>query len=488
MARLCLSLTENTIEENLRVLEENRKYVDLCELRTDFLPEQEFRLLSSFPAAAEMPVIFTLRGEEAGGHFTGNDNDFTEITLSALRGNYRYVDIDNRVHAPEVEDVCRKKNISVIRSSHHFSGIPEDAGEILKNLPKHPGEIPKIACMVNGTGELFRLAALGRESVHRKQIIIGMGTCGVPSRLLPEHFRSILSYSTAGRRPAAPGHITPAEMVETYRFRETGKQTEVFGIIGNPVLHSGSPAIHNPGFRRGGIDAVYVPFPTDAPGPFLRHARALPGGGFSVTAPYKEQVAEMLELKDAAVEAIGSCNTIVWREDAGCWKGYNTDAAGFYAPLADYMKRRDPGKKNIEKATVIGAGGAARAVVYALVQAGIRVCVINRTVSRAAELAGNYGMAFGGMDPEGLAAARQHADLIVQTTKAGMEPEAGKDPWPELTFTGTETVYDIIYAPLYTAFLSRALKSGCDIITGDRMLQAQGEEQFFLFTQKPLNI
>lgn len=481
MSRLCLSLTEAALEENIRVLGENRQYADLCELRADFLPAEDLRRLSAFPEAAGMPVILTLRGPRAGGEFTGDDKQFTSIVLAALRGKYRYVDIDAGVSAPEVEAFCREKGITVIRSDHYFSGIPADAAEVLNSLPKQDGDIPKIACMVNGTEELFRLARIGRESKFQRRIIIGMGDFGVPSRLLPEHFGSFLSYSTAGSRPAAPGHITPKEMVETYRFREISGTAKVYGIIGNPVLHTGSPAIHNPGFRRRGIDAVYVPFPTDAPEHFLRRARELPVEGFSVTVPHKEAVAEELRLKEEAVEVIGSCNTVVWQQDANDWKGYNTDYTGFLAPLTEYMR-----KGKLKTATIIGAGGAARAVLHALTRKGLGVCIVNRTVSRAGKLARVYGIPYGGMDAAGLDMAKQHADLIVQTTSAGMEPEADRDPWPEYTFTGREVVYEIIYTPKYTAFLSRAAESGCDVITGDKMLRAQGNEQFLLFTGKCL--
>ena len=481
MALLCLSLTEGSIEENLQILEENRQYVDVCELRADFLSPEDCRRLAGFPAAAGVPVILTLRGKRAGGAFGGDDGQFCDVVLSALQGEYRYVDIDTEVHAPEVASYCRKNGITVIRSSHHFSGIPDDAAAILQKLPQGLGDIPKIACMINSIEELFRLAEVARNSAHKRQIIIGMGEFGIPTRLLPEHFGSMLSYATAGSRPAAPGHIAPAEMVETYRFREIHRETSVFGIIGNPVLHSKSPALHNPGFRRCGIHAVYVPFPTDAPETFLRHARELPGRGFSVTAPFKEVVAELLTLKEDAVSAIGSCNTVIWQEDEGAWKGYNTDYTGFYRPLAEYVEKTN---RNIHTATVIGAGGAARAVLYALVRAGIQACIINRTPGRAKKLAREYGIPFGGMDSQGLAIAQQHADMIVQTTSAGMEPDTSRDPWPEYSFSGRELVYEIIYRPLHTVFASRAAESGCDVITGDRMLAAQGEEQFFLFTGK----
>lgn len=484
MVKLCLSLTESTLEEALAIYRENRPFVDLCELRADLLKKDQYPLLPDFPDKVDCPVILTLRRRNEGGNFDGNNTEYTQIVLAALRGAYAFVDVDIRTNSPEIDRYCGGHDIAVIRSYHDYTGIPEGCEQLLRTLPRNTGEIPKLACMINTTRELFQLARIGAYSEHSRQIIVGMGDFGVPSRLLPRQFNTWLSYSTAGRQPAAPGHITPKEMIETYRFRERSKTTALFGIIGNPVLHTRSPALHNPAFRDHGIDGVYIPFPTDDPEYFLCHIPDLGGKGFSITVPHKTVVARMLTGKEDAVREIGACNTVIWEDKKKRWEGYNTDFPGFIAPLKEHMEL---GGGKVKTAAVIGAGGAARAVVYALVKAGIKPCVVNRTAPRAKDLAERYGLPWGGLDREGLELVKNHSDLIVQTTSAGMSPRPEADPWPEYRFAGREIVYECIYTPVFTRFLQRAKESGCEVITGDRMLRSQGEEQFRLFTGKRLN-
>lgn len=130
---------------------------------------------------------------------------------------------------------------------------------------------------------------------------------------------------------------------------------------------------------------------------------------------------------------------------------------------------------------MIGAGGSARAVVYSLSREGVEVLIINGTVSRARERAAEFGCRYAGLD-EGLKLIPQYADIIVQTTSLGMEPQAEADPIPGYTFQGHEVVYDIVYKPPVTRFLQRARDAGCITIEGMQMLLHQAYAQFLKFT------
>jgi 3-dehydroquinate dehydratase / shikimate dehydrogenase len=131
---------------------------------------------------------------------------------------------------------------------------------------------------------------------------------------------------------------------------------------------------------------------------------------------------------------------------------------------------------------VIGAGGAARAVMHALVTNGARVLVLNRSEERGRRLAADFSARYAGLDEAGYSAARDFADLVVQTTSVGMAPDGPADPAPGFSFTGKETVYELIYSPPTTAFLRRAINAGCRVVEGIRMLRAQAMAQFKLFT------
>jgi 3-dehydroquinate dehydratase/shikimate dehydrogenase len=181
---------------------------------------------------------------------------------------------------------------------------------------------------------------------------------------------------------------------------------------------------------------------------------------------------------DESLARIGACNTVVRRAEGG-WYGTNTDVQGFLTPLRAQAPQLIRKKT---KATVIGAGGGARSVVYALCSLGIRPLILNRTVEKARVLAEAFRCEWAGLDEEGLSRMQGHAQLIVQATGVGMEPDVEADPIPEYRFSGSEVVYDLVYQPLETVFLKRAKAAGCRVLSGLSMLYSQGAAQFKLYT------
>ena len=227
------------------------------------------------------------------------------------------------------------------------------------------------------TADLRRLLRALKE-VKGPRIILGMGEWGFPSRVLARPLGGMLSFvSPPGAATAAPGHLDPETLAGLYRYRELGTATRIFGVIGNPIMHSLSPAIHNPAYTRQGIDAVYLPFQVDNLSDWFALAEELPVEGFSVTVPHKEAVRRFLTGEDADVTAVGACNTVFRRPDRDDgaekigWWGANTDVAGFLAPLEDLLSERfSTAAESSPGVTVIGAGGAARAVIHRGFQAG----------------------------------------------------------------------------------------------------------------------
>jgi 3-dehydroquinate dehydratase/shikimate dehydrogenase len=237
--------------------------------------------------------------------------------------------------------------------------------------------------------------------------------------------------------------------------------------------------IHNRGFTALGIDAVYLPFQVPDLGGFWKVAEKLHIRGLSVTIPHKEAVLGRDVRADEIVRAVGACNTLTRPSGKGRWNGTNTDAEGFLGPLRAALSGTiSPGLR----ATVIGAGGAARSVVAALKSAGASVLVLTRTTTRARTLAEQLGVISGGIDAEGLELAKKYSDVVVQTTSVGMTPNEDADPAPGLDFTGREIVYELVYAPERTRFVRRAITAGCRVLYGRQMLIAQALRQFLLFT------
>jgi shikimate dehydrogenase len=264
--------------------------------------------------------------------------------------------------------------------------------------------------------------------------------------------------------------------------------TRLAFLFGDPVSHSLSPVIHNAAFRAAGIDALYraVRVPDVALGAAVAGLRAEGILGANVTIPHKQAVVEHLDALAPEARAIGAVNTIV-RGGDGTLTGHNTDAAGFLAPL-------DPSALAGTHVLVFGNGGAARAVVYALLTAArpASLTLAARHPERAEALAADLGGHQQGSAlrvvalPEAGPAVREAA-LIVNTTPLGMEPEVDATPWPDAgDFHEDQTVYDLVYAPRHTRLLRDAGARGARTIDGLAMLVGQAAEAFRLWTGRPM--
>jgi shikimate dehydrogenase len=273
----------------------------------------------------------------------------------------------------------------------------------------------------------------------------------------------------------------------------TGR-TCLVGVIGWPVEHSLSPAMHNAAFAELGIDWAYVPLPVQ-PGDVeqaLRGLVALNFGGSNVTIPHKQAVMRYMDELGDAAQITGAVNTIHIQD--GKFFGYNTDPYGFLNSLKGAGCRPQG-----MRVAVLGAGGAARAVVYALARAEVdSVIVFNRTAKRAAFLVDDLTdtfpdsrLSFEALTREALAALGNKVDLVVNTTSVGMYPQVDACPWPEEVPIPTGALfYDLVYNPLETVFLTRARAAGATAIDGLGMLVHQGALAFEKWTgqQAPVEV
>ena len=298
-----------------------------------------------------------------------------------------------------------------------------------------------------------------------RQVIIAMGPAGIPSRVLPDRFGSCWTYAGQG---VAPGQLELTQMLNEFRVRALSADAELFGVVGSPLAHSLSPVMHNAGFGEIGRDAVYLPFEAVDMDDFERFTAAFDVRGASVTAPYKEAALSKVRATDELSQRVGAVNTI--RIDSAGWQGLNTDVPGFLAPLR--------GQVQLEgcRATVLGAGGAARGVVTALVDEGAEVTVCARRGEQAAAVARLAGGKTAPMPPE-----PGTWDLLVNTTPIGTHPNDGVSPMPAVGFGGA-LVYDLVYNPPVTRLLADATAAGCSTIGGLDMLVAQAERQFVWWT------
>jgi shikimate dehydrogenase len=260
--------------------------------------------------------------------------------------------------------------------------------------------------------------------------------------------------------------------------------TLLFGVIGDPIRHSKSPIMMNRAFRETGINGVYTAFHviSDRVRDFAAGVRAMGIRGVNVTIPHKLDIMSALDEIDPSAQAIGAVNTIV--NDDGRLIGYNTDGIGYVRSLKEEAERELAGKRIV----VIGAGGAARGIIFALAnEMPDRITIANRSVERAKALADSLQgkVEIRAISMEGLQSACTEADIVINTTSVGMFPNTDETPIDASWLRPGAVASDLIYNPLKTRFLHEAEQRGCRIHGGLGMFIYQGAYAFEYWTGQP---
>lgn len=264
--------------------------------------------------------------------------------------------------------------------------------------------------------------------------------------------------------------------------------TVVYAVIGDPISHSYSPLMHNTALQTCMLNGVYAAFhviPTQLE-QAIAGIRALGIGGVNVTIPHKERVMAYLDEIDEHAKVIGAVNTIVQRH--GKLYGYNTDGLGYVRSLKGDMQVHIPSARIV----IIGAGGAARSIVHALLLEGCReIMISNRTLARAQALADDLSI-FANRKVTALSAVQavdpRAVDIVIQTTSVGMHPHAHVMPLAKEWLQPHMIVSDIVYNPLETELLKAAREAGCRTHNGLGMLAYQGAIAFEMWTGQPAPI
>jgi len=346
-----------------------------------------------------------------------------------------------------------------VLSSHDFEGVPADLADRVKDMRRHGTAVVKIAVTAKTLRDALPVIAVGRAGRDAAQgtVVIAMGTPGLATRVLPEHVGSCWTYGGNG---VAPGQVTVDRLRDEFRVGRVGASTPVYAVVGRPIGHSVSPAMHNAAFAATGLDGVYIPCEASDFDDFLALADALGIAGASVTAPFKEDAAR-------TAGQGGALNTL--RRRASGWDGTNTDVDGFLAPLAgETLEGR--------RAAIVGAGGSARSVVSGLRSRGARVSVHARRPEAAQALADAAQVSAGAWP-----VPRGSWDLLVNTTPVGTHPDIDRSPVDAGDLDGA-LVYDLVYNPRPTRLLRDAAAAGCRTLDGLDMLVAQAVRQFAWWT------
>jgi 3-dehydroquinate dehydratase/shikimate dehydrogenase len=458
--QLCVTVTAPTLAELCRRRDAHPE-ADLIELRLDSVRDPD---AAGAIAGRRRPVIVTCRPKWEGGSFTGSEEERERLLRDALAAGAEYVDIEASAGFGAL--MAQTGGRRIVLSAHDFTGIPRDLDARVRTMRATGAEVVKIAVSATRLRDCVLLREAGaRASQDGPIVLIGMGEHGMLTRILPSRFHSAWSYAGA---LAGVGQLTPDVLLNDFRFRDLGAGTSLYGVVGSPVSHSVSPAMHNAAFGRASIDAVYLPLPAIDVDDFVDFAKAFAIKGASVTTPYKVALFDRVEATSDTATKIGAINTI--RVEGSRWFGENSDVSGFLEPLHDRLPL------NAVRASILGAGGAARGVAVGLASQGARVTVHARNAQRAASVAALVSGGVGTWPPE-----RGSWDLLVNSTPVGMYPRVDATPLPADRL-GAGTVYDLVYNPPTTRLLREAQRAGCRTIGGLDMLVGQARQQFEWWT------
>lgn len=468
----------------------------LIELRIDFLKKAPdfHRLLAEKPC----PMIATVRRPPEGGKWDQGEDARKMVLRQAIVAGFDWVDLETDI----ADAIPRFGQVRRIVSYHNFREFPANLEDIHQRMCQQDGDVVKLVVRAGHPADNLRVLALIRGAA-KPTIAFCMGDMGFPSRILQAKYGAPFTYAAFNKeRNIAPGMPSFAEVRHVYRYYELGPDTQVFGVVGDPVGHSLSPLIHNVAFKKLGLDAVYLPFrvPRDTLPDFLRAFAQVPVTGYSVTIPHKETAAVVAKAKDEMVERTQAANTLVRGEDG--WRAFNTDYQGVVDTLVEHlpsfaMRQLEPAPvPGVPPATatpaegiptagisgrvvlVLGAGGVARSVAHALSREGAVVTVTGRTAERAAGLAAEVGC----RHVEWNARHSVLCDLVINCTPVGMHPNVDESPLHPSFLKPGLVVFDTVYTPEQTLLIKEARERSCHTITGVELFIRQAALQFHHFT------
>ena len=500
--KICAVVAERSVAAMIAALRRALRTSRTVELRLDWLrSEREIlrmirwlganrRKLGLGPRGARTTLIATCRRRAAGGEFSGSVTQEVDLVRRAGAAGCAWVDLEMESAAKMSRGEIRelRRGVRVLVSYHDFRRTPGNLRAVVRRLEGVGGDATKIAAQARGLRDALRV--LGTARRRRRVVAVPMGDAAGAARILALRAGSALTYAPVAEA-TAPGQISLEQMTSLYRADRLRRRTRIYAVIGDPVGHSLSPQLHNAGFRARGMEAVYVPVLVRDLRDFLAAIGPLGIAGFSVTLPHKEAILRHLDDCDPLAAEIGAVNTVVVR-GGGKLYGYNTDYVGVLRALecSGGWSHKDPTRKGGAWGTLrfasaiagrrvllLGAGGSARAVAFALARGGANVCVCARRLARARALA----RAVGGEAIERRFVRAEFFDAIVNATPVGMFPRVGDSPL-EARELNCRLVFDLIYRPRVTRLLQLARRRGIETVSGLEMFVAQGTAQFEIWT------
>ena len=520
MTRLAVAIMVRDLDHALaaaaRAAEEG---ADLVEFRIDQFtqdPDAVNRLIECSP----LPCLVTCRPVWEGGHFDGDEQTRIDLIerIGQGVGQPAYVDVELAAYqrseklrqaVGKIVDhpgQVRPTGTGLILSSHDFECRPVDLYQRIEAMAAAAAcRVIKVAWRARSVRDNLEAFEIILQR-HKPTIALCMGEAGLASRVLARKFGALLTFASVEPGGTAPGQPSLRDLKSLYRWDAINAETRVYGVIGHPVSHSMSPAIHNAGFEPSGHNGVYLPMPIPAEYEHFKatmvtwlELEALHFRGASVTIPHKENLIRFVRDSGGEVEPladrIGAANTLSVRDGADGPRLYacNTDYGAALDAVCEALgsRREDLAGRRV---AVIGAGGAARAIVAGFAHYGATVVIYNRTIEKAEALAARFS------DDARIVAARLEklcdscCQIYINCTPIGMHPDTDASPMgpnrPSKGWGGDTVVFDTVYNPSETRLLREARADGCRTISGTEMFVRQAAAQFELWTgrEAPMDV
>ncbi len=484
LGKLCVAIQAGSGAEMTERAEAALKDAKFLELRLDSLakPGSVLGALTEFLGEhRDVTAIATCRRKDHGGHFAGSLTAELEVLLKAAQAGCRIVDLEvesaeeaRPAQLEKFREGLRSTGSALLVSFHDFvrtRGLEHAADRIAAFQP----DFVKVVSTAHAlTDNLAVLRLIEDRSRSAHVVGIAMGEEGLVSRVLGPRAGAAFTFASLDDGvETAPGQVTARTLRDLYRLEQLDAATRIFGVAGNPIAHSLSPLMQNTAFRREHVNAVLLPLKVRTLADLLTLVLELPMSGVAVTMPLKQEVLPHLANMDPLTAKIGACNTLRTGADGKLY-GFNTDVAGVVRPLEKRLRLKGA------RVAVLGAGGAARAAVFGLVEQGAEVLIVNRTHEHAVALA--RAAKAKALKHEQL--AKNRFDVLINSTPCGMTGTRQALPIKEDELNAG-LVFDMVYTPLETPLLKLAASRGIPVIGGLEMFVQQGARQFEIWTGKP---
>ena len=445
----------------------------LVEMRVDWLARDPDipRLLKDRPT----PAIVTCRRAADGGKWRGTEEERLRLLRTVIISGVEYVDLEDDI----AKSVPRYGKTKRIVSHHDFHGTPEHVEEIWAEMAEMNPDIIKLVTLAKSPSDCVRVLKLVQDA-RIPTVAFCMGEFGVWSRVVCAKLGAPFSYAAfSPDREVAPGQLSYQEMKGVYHYESIDPDTELFGVIGDPIGHSLSPLLHNRAMRQIGFNGVYVPIrvTSDQLAEGLTDLESLNFRGLSVTIPHKQAVLKQFPKCEEIVRQIGAANTL-FRGADNEWQSFNTD----YQAALDSLKLGLSAGDTLDgkRVLMLGAGGVARAIGMGIIRAGGVLVVSSRTSARTKELAQELNCRHVTWENRGA----EYADVLINCTPVGMYPKMDETPFQDHWLRDGMIVFDTIYTPENTLLIKNAQARGCTTVSGVEMFIRQAAAQFERFTSQ----